>query len=198
MSLEIGRKFVVFRTGEDVAQDLKTARLPILLGQGRAFGSGGHETTRSCLEEIEALPDMNNAAVLDLGSGTGILSIAAAKLGVGRVSALDPDKKAFDAASRNIHLNGVESTVNPKLGTLEDLKGEKFDLILANLYGDVLLDLLDDLVDKLNPGGILLVSGIHYEYVFEIRQGIIRRGLKLIKSRYLEEYITLVFSLVPD
>lgn len=191
MSFKIGNKLIILSSTEIVDTD---ERIQIILGPGRAFGSGDHETTRSCLEELENIPLSSVTTVLDLGCGTGILAIAAIKLGASSVTAIDPNPFAVETAAANIKLNGVDDKVNIMQGELIDIKGERFDLIMANLYGDVLLDLVHELPIFLNAKGYLMLSGIHYEYHYELKTGIVEMGLKLLKNRMLDEYTTLIFK----
>ena len=190
MSFEIGNRFIVLRSPESTYSG---QRIPIILGPGRAFGSGEHETTRSCLEEMEHIPAFPDSKVLDLGCGTGILAIAAAKMGTLSVIALDPDPEAIKTTISNIQLNRVEKVVHPLQGELGDLDSEDFDLIMANLYGDIILSLAGKLPSYIKPEGYLLLSGIQYEYSYEVRIVITNSGFKLLRSQYLEEYVTLVF-----
>ncbi len=190
MSIKIGEHFVVFRSAEVVNSN---ERIPIVLTEGRAFGSGEHETTRSCLEEMERIPLFLNAKVLDLGCGTGILSIAAAKMGARLVLALDPDLNAIKSTIANIRLNRVEKIIRPLQGEIEIVKEDQFDIILANLFGDILITLLTDITDCLKLGGLMLLSGIQYEYVFELKMRLKNAGCKLVKNRFLEDYSTMVF-----
>jgi ribosomal protein L11 methyltransferase len=190
MSIEIGKRFVVLRSPEESHSG---QRIPIILGRGLAFGSGEHETTRSCLEEMENIPVFPGSKVLDLGCGTGILSIAAAKMGALSVTALDPDPDAIKTTISNIQLNGVDKIVHPKQRELDALDDKDFDLIMANLYGDILLTLAGKLTSFLKPEGYLLLSGIQYEYSYEIKTAVMKSGCQLVKSKYLEEYTTLIF-----
>ena len=191
MGIKTGKKLIILSSEETKdAED----RIPILLGPGRAFGSGDHETTRSCLEELENIPSESMNKVLDLGCGTGILSIAAVKLGAQSITAIDPNPFAIETTAANVKLNKVGTNVNIIQGELNDLKRERFDLIMANLYGDVLQDLVHEIPLFLNPGGYLMLSGIHYEYHYELKTGFVEMGLTLLKNRMLEEYTTLIFN----
>jgi ribosomal protein L11 methyltransferase len=134
---------------------------------------------------------------LDLGSGTGILAIAAAKMGAGSVTALDTSPDAVEATIGNAQGNGVEKVVMAVQGGLESIKAERFDLILANLYGEVLLGLVGELPKCLASGGHLVLSGIHYDYNYELRTAFGQSGLRLIKDRFLENYTTMVFKKEP-
>jgi ribosomal protein L11 methyltransferase len=189
MSFKIGKRFEVFRSTETVkASD----RIPIILGVGRAFGSGDHETTSSCLEELENIPIIRGAKVLDVGCGTGILSIAAAKLGARHVTALDPDHKAIKVTIESIRLNHLESKIIPLQGEVKLVDDNDFDVIISNLYGDLLLEMVKDFSIRLQTGGYLLLSGILYEYAYDLKRSLSQTGFDLLKARYLEEYTTLL------
>ena len=194
MSKEIGNRFIVLDSSEETASK---DRIPIILGPGLAFGSGDHETTRSCLEELETFHNLQDAKVLDLGCGTGILSIAAARMGAHMVLALDPDPDAIKACINNIKLNRIEKIVRPLQGEIDAVRKERFDLILANLYGDILLSLVKDIPPLSKPGGRLMFSGIQFEYTYEVKTRFSLAGCQLLKSRYLEEYTTLIFRKKP-
>ena len=194
MSFEVGKKLVIIRSNESFDSD---ERIPIVLGPGRAFGSGEHETTRSCLEELENMPWASIKTVLDLGCGTGILAVAAVKLGAQSVTAVDPNPFAVETAATNVKLNSAEDNIEILQGELKDLKGKRYDLIMANLYGDVLLELVTDLPLVLNSGGYLVLSGVHYEYHYELKTGFVEMGLTLLKNRMLDEYTTLIFKKGP-
>ena len=190
MSIKIGKHFEVFRSTETInAGD----RIPIILGSGRAFGSGEHETTSSCLEELETIPIIQDSKVLDVGCGTGILSIAAARMGAQYVTAVDPDPRAIKTTVKNIQLNHVENKIIPLEGELAIVEDHDFDVIISNLYGDILLNIARELSKRLKPGGYLLLSGILYEYTYDLKTVFIQPGYDLLKARYLEEYTTLLF-----
>ncbi|MCK4761470.1 MAG: 50S ribosomal protein L11 methyltransferase [Candidatus Aminicenantes bacterium] len=191
MALIIGNRFVIRRPCET---GNFPGRLPIILGRGRAFGSGEHETTHSCLEELEKIPLTGAAKVLDVGCGSGILAIAAARLGAAKVVAFDPYRHAITTACGSVMLNGLEDRVLLYRGELAALKDKNYSLIMANLYGDILLGMLGELCGKLASGGLLLLSGILYEYAFDIKEKAPAYGCELEKAHYLEEYTTLIFK----
>jgi ribosomal protein L11 methyltransferase len=190
MNLLIGNKFVVLRGVADV---VPPERLPLILAHGRAFGSGEHETTRSCLEELEQMPALANTRVLDLGCGTGILAVAAARMGARPVIALDPDPDAIAAASATIRLNAMAGTIIPVQGEIEAVRGGHFDLIMANLYSDIILRIAEMTASLLAGGGHLLLSGISYGDAYDVRVRFTGAGCTLLKERYLDDYTTLVF-----
>jgi ribosomal protein L11 methyltransferase len=160
--------------------------------QRGAFGSGEHETTESCLELMETLAGIKGARVLDLGSGTGILAIAALKLGAAHTTCVDIEPEAVETATTNCKLNGFEDRVTHITGTLDAITEKGFDLVLANIYGDILLALAPQLSSKVKPGGALLLSGILWEYNFDVRQAYARKGCRLLKNRMLEEFSTVL------
>jgi ribosomal protein L11 methyltransferase len=194
VSIKIGKHFEVFRSPGPIDADERTKeRIPILLGSGRAFGSGEHETTSSCLEELEHIPILPGSKVLDVGCGTGILSAAAARLGARYVMAVDPDPGAIKVTEQTLRLNRLEKKIIPLQGELEIVEDDDFDVIMSNLYGDLLLGLVKGLSMRLKPGGYLLLSGILYEYAYDLKTAFIQAGFDLLRARYLDEYTTLLF-----
>ena len=157
-----------------------------------AFGSGEHETTRSCLELLEGFNFTGQEKILDLGSGTGILSIAALLLGAGQAWCVDIEETAVHSCQRNCSLNGVNDKVTHICGTLDNLQESGFDLILANIYGDILLNVATDLVAKAKPGAKILLSGILWEYNFDIRRKYQQLGCELSSNDMLEEFSTVL------
>jgi len=157
-----------------------------------AFGSGEHETTRTCLELLESFNLTKVKKVLDLGSGTGILSIAALLLGAEHAWCVDIEEDAVKSCEQNCLLNGVNERVSHICGTLSAIQEDQFDLVLANIYGDILLDVASELVTKTKPGAKILLSGILWEYNFDVRQKYQNLGCDVIKNRMLEEFSTVL------
>jgi ribosomal protein L11 methyltransferase len=186
----IGSKFRITPPGTPETQD---ARIDLIMQRG-AFGSGEHETTVSCLEILEKLPDIAGARLLDLGSGTGILSIAALKCGAGHAVCVDIEPDAVKTAQDNFIANNLDDYVTHITGTLEEVTESGFDLILANIYGDILLDLAEPLSAKLKQGGVLLLSGILWEYNFDVRQAYERSGCQVKQNRMLDEFSTVLMT----
>ena len=184
----IGSKFRITPPGTPVSND---NRMDLIMQRG-AFGSGEHETTESCLEILGKLPEISGARVLDLGSGTGILAIAALQLGAEHATCVDIEPKAVETAETNSRLNGLEDRVTHVSGTLDAVTESDFDVVLANIYGDILLGLAQSLSDKLKPGGTLLLSGILWEYNFDVRQAYEKRGCKVVRNRILDEFSTVL------
>ena len=131
----------------------------LVVDPGMAFGTGQHETTRTCLEEIEtAVAERQVRSALDVGTGSGVLAMALARLGVPRVVALDLDSRVLPLARQNLVRNGAEA-VMLAAGTVGAVRG-RFDLVVANLLADVLIDEAPVLAATVAPGGRLIVSGI--------------------------------------
>lgn len=160
--LPIGRRLLILPTWEQPAA--AEQRQVVTLDPGMAFGTGGHETTRLCLECLETIldalqPHCPDPALLDLGTGSGILAIAAAKLGVRTIEAVDIDPQAVLVAEENCALNGVADQVHCSVTPLEQLNGS-YHLILANILAEELVRLAPHLLERLQPEGYLVLSGI--------------------------------------
>lgn len=137
--------------------DVAPGDVVITLDPGQAFGTGTHETTRLCLREVERLTEAR-MRVLDMGCGSGILALAALRLGAGSAVAVDTDELAVRASLDNAKLNGVEARLS---AALAPPPGEHaFDLVLANIRAPVLIPMAAALGAHLAPGGALLLSGI--------------------------------------
>jgi ribosomal protein L11 methylase PrmA len=127
---------------------------------GRAFGSGLHPSTYLCLDALEH-HFAGSPKVLDIGTGTGILAIAAAKLGAEHVLAIDIDESSVRIASSNVKINELDKSIAVELGSIQKIKGSKFDLVLANLTRSIHITLLrEGMIDLLAPDGKLIQSGI--------------------------------------
>jgi ribosomal protein L11 methyltransferase len=184
----IGATFRIVPPGTPASTD---GRIDLVMNRG-AFGSGEHETTASCLEMLAELPGVQGARLLDLGSGTGILALAALKLGAAHALCIDINPQAVETARRNGVLNGLSERLTHRTGTLDPVGEDQFDLVLANIYGDILLDLAQSLVGRARPGALLLLSGILWEYNFEVRQRYERLGCEVIRNRMLEQFSTVL------
>jgi ribosomal protein L11 methyltransferase len=136
----------------------------IALESGMAFGTGAHATTRMMLEATEELADLlANARVLDLGCGSGVLGIAAARMGATSVLALDIDADSVSVTDRNAAVNGVADRIFARKGSLDSLMSplEQFDVVLANLIAPIILAMCADNIGSIvRPGGLALFSGI--------------------------------------
>jgi len=153
--LRIGERLVVIPSWEQY--DLQSGDLPLYLDPGMAFGTGTHATTSLCLTALERLVRPKDR-VLDVGTGSGILAIAAYRLGASEVTAIDIDPVAVQVARENVDKNAAG--VHVAKATVMEIEGEGYDLVIANIIATVIIDLLPTMVGKLRPGGQILVSGI--------------------------------------
>lgn len=148
----------------------------IRLDPGMAFGTGQHPTTLMCLRALEELlrPGM---AVLDLGTGSAILALAAARLGATSVLALDIDPQAAAVARENVRLNGLEAVVQVEEGGLDQAPSAAFDLAMANISAAVIVEVAPALAEALRPGGVLIVAGFSAESAERVSTALARTGL---------------------
>ncbi len=130
----------------------------IVIEPGMSFGTGTHETTQLCVRALDGVVEQGDR-VLDVGCGSGILSIAAAKLGASRVTAIDIDPPAIEATAENARVNRVASRIEAGTQPLVSVAGE-FDVVVANILSSILIALAAQLAARVRPGGRLLLSGI--------------------------------------
>ncbi len=169
-----------------------TDRLTLIIDPGRAFGSGHHETTKRCLELIEQLSGSQGGSVLDIGTGTGVLAIGASLMGFGPIIGLDTDPLAVELAGRNIELNSLENVII-KEGDIATVDG-LFDLIVANLISEVLIDIANHIVSRLNPGRIAILSGMIAGQEERVIQSMEEAG-SVLQEKYLDDkWVTLLFK----
>ncbi len=175
----------------------KNNEVVLELDPGMAFGTGLHPTTRLCLEQIEQRmqPEMR---VLDLGTGSGILALAAAKLGAANVYCIDNSSVAVESALDNVEMNHMSDRVNVVLGVLDETEATRlagqYDLVLANIIARVIGSIASNLAQVLAPGGILITSGIIEDRRHEAEEPLLATGLKLIDQVMIDDWITLILQ----
>jgi ribosomal protein L11 methyltransferase len=193
--LRVGREIVIKPTWERYAPE--GADIVIEMDPGMAFGTGQHASTRMCLEALEDVIAKDRGIkaweVLDVGTGTGILGIACAKLGAAKVVCLDNDKKAVGIARENIQMNDVADQVKASSRDVTTLEGS-FDLIVANLTEKILTKLRPTLVALLRPRGYLIISGIVIENRAMIEESFLADPLVLHRSLTEKEWICYVLK----
>ena len=163
----------------------------IELDPGEAFGTGNHPTTAMCIRELETLVK-GGMTVFDVGTGSGILSIAAAKLGAGKITAVDYDRTALKVAKENIEQNHAEDVIT--LGQSDILKQVegRADLVIANIIADIIIRLFDELEDHLNPGGTLLASGIIADRIGDVTGAALAHGFTIDKVVEMSGWVAMV------
>lgn len=184
--MRVGRRIVIrptWRRHRATADDVVLA-----LDPGMAFGTGLHPTTRLCLAGIERWADdglLDGARVLDVGCGSGILAIAAARLGAGSVHGVDTDPIAVEATMANARRNRVARRVSASRGSVPLGAGPHaatgpFDLVLANLIASLLTDLAEPLAASIRPGGRMLASGIFIDREPQVAEAFGAAGLTIV------------------
>ena len=171
-------------------------RISIRINPGMAFGTGTHPTTQLCLTMMEdnLQPDM---AVFDIGCGSGILSIAAARLSAARVVAVDIDPASVQSTQENSALNRVENRLTIAQGSVAVIRGGAFGdiqapFVVANILSSVILGLFQDgLADLVAPDGLLVLSGILDHQADEIIRTAGNEGLMLVEKRVMEDWVAL-------
>jgi ribosomal protein L11 methyltransferase len=178
--LPVGRRLLVCPPWESAGAP--GDRLAIVIEPGRAFGTGGHASTRGCLELLERLlPSRPGATVVDVGTGSGILAIAAARLGATDVRALDVDPDAVAAARANAERNGVADRVRVELGGFEDWAGPPAALALANLLGATHVAHAEHLARCVAPRGLLVAGGLLVHEAPAVASAFVPEGFALIE-----------------
>lgn len=184
--IRVGQRLVIKPSWETLSETGEaewTDRLVIELDPGLAFGTGTHETTRMCLEFMQAYV-REGMRVADIGCGSGILSLAAAKLGASKVVAIDLDEDAVRSARENAVRNRVEAVCDVRRGDLVDHLDEPVDFMAANIIFEVVVGLLDTAAPFVKPGGILLVSGILAEKTEAMEKAVARScGFERARTR---------------
>jgi ribosomal protein L11 methyltransferase len=187
--LRVGRHILIRPSWLDCAP--APDDIVIRLDPGMAFGTGLHPTTQMCLAALENLMSPG-ADVLDLGTGSGILAIAAAKLGAGRVLAIDNDAVAVETAQDNVADNGVPSIVSVQCGSLAQVSG-CYDLVVVNILARVIVDMArEGLAAHVCPGGRLVAAGIIDDQEPEVVAVLEGKGLTLVERQRVDDWVCLI------
>jgi ribosomal protein L11 methyltransferase len=187
--VRVGQRFVVKPSWRDY--NPADGDILIEIDPGLAFGSGLHPTTQLCLTIFEELP-WRGQSLFDVGTGSGILSIAAAKLGAGPVRAVDVDPVAVDIARENFERNGLAGQIEIAVGSAQAAGGRRWDIVIANILAHILIDIMPDLATAIAPGGQLILSGMIAEQEAEVTSAAVAQGLDIIDRRIVEDWVALV------
>jgi ribosomal protein L11 methyltransferase len=188
----VGSRFVVFPPWERPV--LKRGQIPIEITPGMAFGTGTHATTQLCIQVLENRVKRKGLSVLDMGTGSGILAIVAAKLGAQEVWAIDIDEVAIEGARENTEKNGVKGIVRIRKGGIGRVR-KSFDVIVANIDLKSLMRLRMPLLRHLKGDGFLILSGILREQEESIRRYYLEtKVLRLLGVDHQEEWACLTLK----
>jgi ribosomal protein L11 methyltransferase len=208
--IEIGRALLIKPSWS--RRPPRAGQAVIVLDPGLSFGTGQHHTTRYCLDHLAALRHIpvtrtllsarrlgQNQSLLDLGAGSGILAIAAAKLGYSPVRAIDNDPEAVRIARQNARRNRVEGklTIDCRDLTKDRWNRKMFDVVCANLIADVLIATSQRIAAAVNDGGFLIAAGILHREFGQVAAAFRARGLKVVHSKREGEWRSAVFR-KPD
>ena len=176
----------------------KAGEMVIEIDPGMAFGTGTHSTTRMCLQALEVLipSSVHPPSVLDFGTGSGILAIAAQKLGAKEIVAVDFDPAAIRNARKNAIANRLQGRIDFRVGSGQSLRG-RFGIVVANLLPQELLHAADFLARRVSPAGYLVLSGILKKQEKEIASTFAEKGLKIHVSKAGRGWICMVLKRKP-
>ncbi len=196
--LRIGKRLVIKPTWLELDETAGPDDIVIELDPGIAFGTGYHPTTDTCMQAMEQhiTPGMN---VLDLGTGSGILTITAMKLGAGKVTALDIDSQAVTAARRNFKRTGISKQVRLVKGSVPHptAPAGEFDLAVANISARGVADRSPFILTALKPGALFIASGLLATQKQEVADAVEPLGFNLVSEWPQEEWVTLLYR-APD
>ena len=193
--IDFSRHLAIVPEWEDYHPAFSDQKL-IRLDPGLAFGTGGHTTTQLVLLAMERAI-VKPMSVLDVGTGSGILAIAASKLGASHVLGTDISDEAVTAAKENIALNDVDNIDVRKANLLKDID-DKYDLIVANILADILLELIPDLDSHLNKEGKVIFSGIDYLQLPKIEKSLAENGFEIKMKMQEGRWIGLLIARKSD
>lgn len=160
------------------SEPVTPGQIQIVIQPSMGFGTGHHASTRLCLRLLQRL-DVQRRRVVDVGTGSGVLALAAARLGASRILALDSDPDALAAAADNLHVNGLTSAIELRqvdFGTDANSLSDRFDVVLANLTGGLLIRHVRTLLGLAAPDGILIVSGLEAVEADDVREAFVAEG----------------------
>jgi ribosomal protein L11 methyltransferase len=186
---KIGNRIIIKPSWEEYKP--KETDLIIELDPGMAFGTGTHETTIMCTEALEKYMK-SGTIVYDIGCGSGILSIVAAKLGADKVLGIDLDELCVKVSKENIELNHVENIVEIKKGNLLDVVHGRANIIVSNIIAEIIAGMTKELKDYLEKDGLFIGSGIIIEKVDLVKDSLEQNGFKILEIKKMNDWSCIV------
>ncbi len=186
--MKISEKIVICPSWEEY--ELKENEIKIELDPGSAFGTGTHPTTRLCVNAMEKYLNKDDS-IADVGSGSGILSIAGLKLGAKSVIGVDNDPSVINVSIENAQKNELKDKTTFYEGSAKDIKGQ-YDLIVSNILAHVLIDIMDDLKALMHDDSNLILSGIISEKAEDVIQKLQECGLKHIETLTEDNWVAII------
>ncbi|MFI3227477.1 MAG: 50S ribosomal protein L11 methyltransferase [Clostridia bacterium] len=193
---EVGEKFVIKPSWE--TYDEKTNRTILEIDPSSSFGTGSHETTKLCIETLENYVQ-DGDHILDMGTGSGILSVAALLLGAKDIVALDIDQNSIKIAKENLEKNNLSDFTLYCGNVIDDGElcekiADKYDVVVANIVADVIIGMKEILYSNVKDGGFLITSGIISERYLEVQTALIDQGFELIEHKEKNDWVALVLK----
>ncbi|MGE7764462.1 50S ribosomal protein L11 methyltransferase [Peribacillus sp. NPDC096540] len=188
--VKISERFTIVPTWEDYTP-VSSDELIIELDPGMAFGTGTHPTTVMCIQALERTVKPGDL-VVDVGTGSGVLSIAAALLEAKQVQSLDLDDVAVQSAKQNVELNNVQDRVSVSQGNLLDGVNEQADVVVANILAEVIMRFTDDVAKVVKPGGYFIASGIIQPKKQDVKDAIIASGFTVEETILMEDWVAII------
>jgi ribosomal protein L11 methyltransferase len=189
--VKISEKFTIVPTWEDYTP-VSSDELIIELDPGMAFGTGTHPTTVLCIQALERIVK-NGDEIIDVGTGSGVLSIAAALLGAKHIRAFDLDEVAVTTARINIKLNKVNKTVDVSQNNLLDgVIENSADVVVANILAEVILRFTDDTARVVKPGGYFIASGIIQQKKEQVMEALENADFEIVETILMEDWVAII------
>ncbi|MFE8703220.1 50S ribosomal protein L11 methyltransferase [Cytobacillus sp. FJAT-54145] len=188
--VKISERFTIVPTWEDYTP-VNSDELIIELDPGMAFGTGTHPTTVLCIQALERTVNKGDS-IIDVGTGSGVLSIAAALLGAERVDALDLDEVAVNSAKMNIELNHVDNVVSVAQNNLLHGIDKTVDVVVANILAEVILKFTDDVARVVKKDGYFIASGIILQKKQVVKDAIAEAGFDIVETVQMEDWVAII------
>jgi len=190
-TFRIGKNIIIKPSWEDYQKNQD--EIVINIDPKMSFGSGTHETTQLCLEEIEILSeqikDKDNYKILDLGTGTGVLAIALGLFGFKNITAIDIESKAVETSKLNFKMNDLEF-INAYQGEIKNCD-EKYNLIVGNLLAEIIEEISFEIANKLEDDGLFIGSGIIKRKEEDVVNALQKQGLTLLDKKYKNDWVVI-------